>query len=82
MVITGKDARQELRDGMKRFKEVKSVEEKVNIIFKLITVIVKIVLATRGNTVQLMKERGIELNKPERPQKESKESTPEEKKEE
>lgn len=82
MVITGKDARQELRDGMKRFKEVKSVEEKVNIIFKLITVIVKIVLATRGNTVQLMKERGIELNKPERPQKESKESTPEEEKKE
>jgi len=59
-MIRGDHARQELRNAVKAFESVKTVDEKVAIIFKLVTVLLKIDLSTRSNTSLIMKGLKIE----------------------
>jgi len=42
-MIRGDHARQELRNAVKAFESVKTVDEKVAIIFKLVTVLLKLI---------------------------------------
>lgn len=59
-MIRAKHVRDELREGLEKFENAKSVEEKVNVIFKLITVTIKLILSTRVNTSLIMKKVGAE----------------------
>jgi hypothetical protein len=59
-MIRGDHVRQELKDGAKKFEEAKSVDEKVDVIYKLVTVLVKLVLSVRVNTNLIMKKVGVE----------------------
>jgi len=59
-MIRGDHARQELRDAVKAFETAKTVEEKLAIVFKLVTVLLKIELSTRSNTSLIMKGLKIE----------------------
>lgn len=78
-MIRGDHARQELREGVKKFEEAKDVKEQVAIMFKLVTVILKVVLSTRLNTSKIMDTVGAEKVVPKKREETSEEG---EKKEE
>ena len=59
-MITGRHVREELKEGAKKFEEAKTVEEKIAVVYKLITVAIKVALTTRDNTSSIMDKVGAE----------------------
>ena len=66
-MITTKDVKEEYRNAVDVWgKEETTDSKKLDIMFKLITVIIKIVLSNRGNSTRIMKKLGVELVAPRR----------------
>ena len=59
-MITGKHVREELKEGAKKFEEATTVEDRLAVIFKLVTVVIKVALSTRDNTTSIMNKTGAE----------------------
>lgn len=76
-MITGKDVRVELNKAKKVYKNPEATEkERIEALYNLVQVVVKIVVGNRKNTARIMEKLGIEKVKNEK--EETKEDTTQE----
>lgn len=73
-MITKKDINQELNNAEKIIKDPKAdVITKINVIYKLLEVVIKIVVNVRRNTTKIMEKLGVKLDEPQKKEAETKE---------